>query len=110
MRIAMERETLSAVPAVDLVGLRKEMDDFYDIMALFQHSDPSENLMHLYAFTARMSYERAKIIRYGTDRSDANFRTKELDPFISECDRQFKIWSRLITVHQMDWELSRGGK
>jgi len=95
--------------SINLEALRAEMDRYFDLMESFQTGDPRENLMHLSAFTARMSHVRTHIIRNGTEKSTANFRTKELDPFISECDRQFKIWSRLVTVAQMDWEISKGG-
>ena len=99
--------------ALDLQKLRSEMDGYFEMMQDFQMSDPRENLSRLSAFTARMSYVRTRIIRGEADggsKEAANFRTKELDPFISECDRQFKIWSRLVTVAQLDYELSRGGR
>lgn len=94
-----------------LEKLRSEMDEYFNLMEEFPISDPRENLTRLSAFTARMSHVRALIIRgsvSGSDKETANFRTKELDPFISECDRQFKIWSRLISVAQLDYEISRG--
>ncbi len=93
----------------DLEKLREEMDGYYQTMEGFQTGDPRDNLMDLSAFSARMSHARTHIIRNGNVKIATNFRTKELDPFISECDRQFKIWSRLITVAQMDWDISRGG-
>lgn len=96
---------------MNLERLRSEMDGYYEIMQDFQVSDPRDNLQALSAFTARMSYVRAQIIRGLLDdgaTDSAHFRTKELDPFLSECDRQFKIWSRLITVAQFDYEVSRG--
>jgi hypothetical protein len=103
MRLQLEKESM-----VDISELRGELDVYYAIMKDFQTGDPRENLMHLSSFTARMSEARGQIIRNTGGKVEDNFRTKELDPFISECDRQFKIWSRLITYAQFDWETSRG--
>lgn len=100
--------TLEAEPMVNIEELRKELDGYYQIMKLFNTGDARENLMYLSSFTSRMSEARSHIIREG-GKTLQEFRTKELDPFISECDRQFKIWSRLITYAQFDWETSRGG-
>ncbi len=93
---------------VNIELLRKEMDSYYEVMQNFSTGDPRENLMQLSAFSSRMSHARTHIIRNGDGKVDANFRTKELDPFIAECDRQFKIWSRLITYSQHEYEMSRG--
>ena len=103
MRLQLEQE-----PMVDISELRKELDSYFEIMKNFQTGDPRENLMHLSSFTARMSEARGVIIRNPGGKAEQDFRTKEIDPFISECDRQFKIWSRLITYAQFDWETSRG--
>lgn len=92
----------------DINSLRREMDSYYQSMQNFSTGDPRENLMQLSAFSARMSAVRSHIIRNGDGKAEANFRTKELDPFIAECDRQFKIWSRLITYSQHEFEMARG--
>lgn len=92
----------------DIAALRLELDRYYGIMKDFHTGDPRENLMHLSSFTARMSEVRGHIVRESGSKAQQEFRTKEIDPFISECDRQFKIWSRLITYAQFDWETSRG--
>lgn len=94
---------------LDMAQLRSEMDGYYEMMQAFGTGDPRENLMQLSAFSARMSHMRTWIIRNAEDKTWANFRTKELDPFITECDRQFKIWSRLITYSQHEYDLSKGG-
>jgi hypothetical protein len=64
--------------------------------------------MHLSSFSARMSEIRSQIIRSAGGKAEESFRTKEVDPFLNECQFQFKIWSRLITYAQFDWETSRG--
>lgn len=77
-------------------------------MREFARSDLAEILMQLAAFTAYGSELRGQIQRADTRRLQA-FRTKELDPFIDECDRQFKVWSRVQSVRQMEWDTSKGG-
>lgn len=87
--------------------MRAEMDEYYEIMNLFGKNHPAENLKNLAAFTARFSHLRSHLVRKSENRVIQNFRTKELDPFIVECDRQFKIWSRLISAAQFEWEMNR---
>jgi hypothetical protein len=92
----------------DLEKIRAELDSFYDIMNSFSSLDPSEIFQSLAAFTARASYMRSQIMRLPENRMMTNFRTKELDPFIEECDRQFKFWSRYQSVQAYEWEITKG--
>lgn len=86
---------------------REELDAFYTTMQQFNSYDVSEILGHLSSFSARMSAIRTQIVR-SESRMMNNFRTKEIDPFLEECDRQYKIWSRQLTVLQNEWEMTRG--
>jgi len=90
-----------------LTEFEDEIDNYYDVMVEFKNMDSSEILESLSAFTARASQIRANLIRQD-NRSVQAFRTKQLDPFIAECERQFKVWSRVISVRQFEWESSRG--
>ncbi len=89
-----------------LEDFRAELDDYYQKLLEFNELEATDILATLSALTARASFIRTHIIRQ-EDKMLQNFRTKELDPFISECDRQFKIWSRLISANQFEWEMSR---
>lgn len=89
-------------------GIRKELDVFFDIMNGFVALDSSEIFEKLAGFTARASYIRSQIMRMPESKMMTNFRTKELDPFIDECDRQFKIWSRAFSVQSHEWEITKG--
>jgi hypothetical protein len=90
-----------------LTEFEDEIDGYYDIMVEFKEMDSGEILEALSAFTARASQIRANLIRQD-NRTIQAFRTKQLDPFIEECERQFKVWSRFISVRQFEWESSRG--
>lgn len=87
-------------------GWRDELDEFYGTMKQFGGMEIDEILSHLSSFSARMSEVRGIIVR-NEGRLSGNFRTKEVDPFLVECDRQYKIWSRQQAVRQHDWEMTR---
>lgn len=87
----------------DLNNWRRELDSYYTQMKDFVISDPAEIFTCIAGMTARASEIRSRIVR-SENRILQNFRTKELDPFIVECDRQFKVWSRAFTVYQTEAE------
>lgn len=90
-----------------LNAYRKEMDNFYKEMRNFHSEDPAVIFREIAAMTARFSHIRSQIVR-AESKVWQNFRTKEVDPFIEECDRQFKIWSRAFSVQTLDWEMTKG--
>lgn len=69
--------------------------------------DPSDVFRNLAQFTARASEMRATIAEHET-RQEAAFRIKVIDPFIEECDRQFKFHSRILSNEEMIAKLSGG--
>jgi len=95
-----------SVTSALLQEYRDELDEFYVIMVDFKSMDVSEVLEMLASMTSRASQMRLNMNRKESSVNN-QFRIKEIDPFISECDRQFKVWSRLLSVHMMDWEMSR---
>ena len=76
-------------------------------MQEFPRMQPDEIFRSLSAFTARMNHIRTGIVRTDNKRY-SSFRTKEIEPFITECDRQFKIWSRSLTSYALDFDMSKG--
>jgi hypothetical protein len=88
---------------------RDEVDSYYEEMIRFQYLEPDEVFAKLSSWTARISYIRTQIVRH-ENRVQAAFRTKEIDPFLAECDRQFKIWSRAFSVYSLDWNLAGRGQ
>lgn len=93
--------------SVRLEKWRTEIDNYFEIMRDFPNMSPQECLVSLAAMTARVSEIRTQIVRLKTVRLE-KFRTQEVDFFIAECDRQFKIWSRLITVVKFEHDVHRG--
>jgi len=90
-----------------IAAWRKELDEFFRIMKSFSRETADTIFMSLAAFSARASEIRGLLIR-SDNRQYTAFRTKEIDPFIEEVDRQFKLWSRQLSFMQMEWEASKG--
>ena len=83
---------------------REELDEFFTEIGRFYQMDEVSILQRLAAYSARMSYVRSLIMRQREVRELTNFRTRELDPFLEEVDRQFRIWSRIITIKQREYD------
>lgn len=93
--------------AEDVAAWRIEFDSYYQQMHLFREMEIDEILMALSAFSARASEIRSHLVRVD-NRLNTAFRTKEVDPFLTEVDRQFRTWSRIQAVREMDFRLSGG--
>lgn len=85
----------------ELVGYLQEMHDF-------KTKDTIEIMQQLSAYSARASWMRNRLVRSGSKVAET-FRIKEVDPFLTEVDRQFKIWSRIASVVATEWDIARGG-
>lgn len=86
---------------------RRELRGYLSEMGSFVSKDTLEILQLLSSYSARASWMRNQAVRSGSRAVDA-FRTKEIDPFLGEVDRQFKIWSRIAAVMANEYEISRG--
>lgn len=90
-----------------LESLRDELDDYFAIMQKFESMDPTEVMFALSAMSARASEMRFHVVRQD-NRMANSFRTKEVEPFLEECERQFKIHSRIATLRALEWDMSKG--
>lgn len=84
----------------ELVGYLKEMHKFQD--------DPDLNgiLRKLSGFSARASWMRNIVVRSQINEI-VRFRIDEIDPFLSEVDRQFKIYSRILSSNQFELDMTK---
>ncbi len=98
---------LSSASYVDPALIREELDGYYDKMEKFSVSEPKEILMMISSWSSRVNHIRMHIVKE-ENRTLSVLRTKTIDPFLSECQFQFKIWSRLLSAHQLEWDQSRG--
>ena len=77
-------------------------------MREFSNEDLTEILGAIAAMAAYAAELRGKVVRSESMRLKA-FRTRELDPFLDQCEFQFKVWSRYQSVRTLEWDISRGG-
>lgn len=112
------RQTRAKAPgnAVDITRLaatdqilswQAEIDGYYSTITQFGNEDPEEVMMYLSAFAARAAEIRSQLNRNESRRSQA-FRIKEIDPFISALEFQFKVWSRFVSIKEFDARLQKG--
>lgn len=88
-------------------ALREEMDGYLEEMGGFHYMTPDEVFRLLSAWTARATELRIQLNRSDNQRANS-FRTKEIEPFLEECERQFKFHSRIQATHEMDLKMVRG--
>ena len=85
---------------------RKELLDYIKEMADFSsHGDLGRILTQISSMTARASWMRQQVV-VEPAQVFKRFRLDEVDPFLKEADRQFKVWSRMITIHSQEWQQS----
>jgi hypothetical protein len=87
---------------------RKEILGYLEEMKKFRNVGVREILCTLSAYSSRASEIRMRIVK-SSDRRAQSFRTQEVDPFLAEIDRQFKIWSRVASLMQTEWEITQRG-
>jgi hypothetical protein len=94
-------------PDDTLQGWKKEIAGYYQTMFNFIDMDSIEVFQNLSQFSARASEMRSRIPANAA-RDENNFRIKIIDPFIEECDRQFKLHSRICAILEMEARMSGG--
>lgn len=87
--------------------LRDELSGYYERLKKFRDTEPDSVLIEISGISARLTEMRAVLQRQGNANANS-LRTKEVDPLIEALDFQFKIHSRLLSVRQLDWEMTRG--
>lgn len=107
-KAAHEDEEVRVDPKKDLItNWQVELDTYYRVMQQLGAMDPSEVMLRLSSWSARASEIRSQLVRVDSRRTTA-FRTREVDPFLEECDRQFKIHSRLQSLRELEWKMQGG--
>lgn len=91
-----------------LQGFREEIKRYYQLMELFKTRMDLQGILNdLSGISARASSIRNEVIR-SKNQQVKEFRIGEVDPLISEVERQFKIWSRIGSVAEMEWKMGGG--
>ena len=88
--------------------------DFQDELARFRSElvdagslDAADILPRLSAIAARIQEMRVVSYRMRTPKAQI-LRRNEIDPLREDLDFHFRVFSRVITHHQFEWEMSRG--
>ena len=90
-----------------LKNWRPELIDYLKEMYEFRNNpDIGEILMMLGQMSARASLMRNLCMR-SSNNDIIRFRLDEIDPFINEVDRQYKIYSRLLSANQFELDLTK---
>src|SRR4051812_39893942 len=82
-------------------AVRHELDGYYGEMKDFAGCEPDEIFMKLAGWSARASEIRSQLVRQEGRRAQA-LRTREVEPFLDEIDRQFRLHSRVQAVREWD--------
>jgi hypothetical protein len=85
--------------------VRQEIDGYFCRLKQLNSLPPDGVFATLSAITARLGEIRLSLVRSESRRLTA-LRTREIDPLIDECDRQFRLHSRIQACRTFDWEVS----
>lgn len=105
-----------ATDQVDLSGVvlngtsveswKTELGAYFAEMVKFEGMDPAEIFLRLSAFTARAS--EIRLMSQNESRRGQSFRTQAVDPFLEECERQFRYHSRVASMRELEWKMTGG--
>lgn len=86
-----------------LEDLQAELDGYYEEMKTLGEL-PDVVFLKLAAWSARASEIRSRCVRQESRKMQA-FRTREIDPFLEEVDRQYRFYSRIVSVRGQEIQL-----
>lgn len=94
------------------LGTRQEIEAELDVIAVairaFHHKQPDQVMREVAAFSARLTELCVLLHRVeSTDRQYTRIRTQQVERFLAELDRQYKIASRMVEVMRQDLELMK---
>lgn len=111
-QIAYIMDPISLLGRPNYLGSRQEIEAELDVVAVairaFHHKQPDQVMREVAAFSARLTELCVLLHRVESkDRQYTRLRTQQVDKFLGELERQFKIASRMVEVLRQDLELMR---
>lgn len=105
-------DPISMLGRPNYLGTRQEIQTELDVIAVairgFHHKQPDQVMREVAAFSARLTELCVLLHRVeSTDRQYTRIRTQQVERFLLELERQYKIASRLVEVMRQDLELMR---
>lgn len=88
--------------------IERELDGIALAMRSFPLKAPDQVMREVAAYSARLTEMTVLLHRHESqDRQYLRVRTQQVDKYLQEMDRQFKIASRLVEVMRQDLELMK---
>lgn len=104
-------DTSQFVPEIggSVDSVRREIDDAFADMKTFHNRQPDEIMRMAMGHSARLSELRVLAQRVEDyHRVWKLVRTREIEPALTECERQYQLGSRLHSVRELDWKMEQG--
>lgn len=103
---------MAAMAPGGYLGTRAEIESELDGISLairmFAMKQPDQVMRECSAYSARLTELCVLLHRVeATDRQYTRIRTQQVERFLAELDRQFRVASRLIEVQRQDLELMK---
>jgi hypothetical protein len=105
-------DPVASLGPAGFLGTRAQIEAELDIVAAairgFHRKQADQVMREVAAYSARLTELAVLLHRAeGMDRQYTRVRTQQVERFLAELDRQFKIASRLVEVMRQDLELMR---
>ena len=92
----------------DTQEIYSEIDAMLKVMRLFWNMDPQEVMQNVSMISARTTEMKIQLSRIElTDKSYQKVRTTQVEPVLTECEKQFRIASRNLEFKKQEWQLNR---
>ena len=93
----------------ELSSYRVEIMGFLEQMYGFHKSNDFPNILRsLSAISSRVSWIRGRVMMHPNNKDCMNLKNHAIDPCLKEVDRQYEIYSRLITLDQFRFRMAGG--
>lgn len=103
---AKEQPFVPAPEVAFVTAAREEIDGYFVGLKQLGSMDPADVFLWLSGVTARLVELRMICFRNDTRRMNA-LRSRELDPLIEQCDRAFRLHSRVQSCRQVEYDAFR---
>lgn len=106
-------DPLGALAPAGHLGTREEIEDELDVIAAairsFHRKQPDQVMRETAGYSARLTELAVLLHRVEgvSGRAYTRIRTQQVERYLAELDRQFKISSRLVEIMRQDLELMR---
>lgn len=90
-----------------VAAVREEVDGYLVTLRTLNSRTPDEVFALISGISARL-VELRVISHRSESRRLAALRSHEIDPLLEQCDRAFRLHSRIQATRQMEWDVMKG--